>query len=140
MHLLTSLRRLVLVGACALGLTALAFPGATAGATGIGGTSSISVQIGNDFVVLIPSGPCTSADKAAFGCVDVVPGALQVFGFAAVHQVSGLPISVVIGATVVTVFPLQPCSIGARAFAECVDVVPGVLQTQELPDVALGGL
>jgi hypothetical protein len=121
-----------------LGVVALggAVGGAAAGAAtpviahGTQGGSEVTVQLGGAFfITLLPPDPCSPAQVAAFGCIDVVPGVLQVFGLGPAHLAPVLPISVAINNQYeVTLFPPGSCSIGS-GLALCRDVIPGVVQT-----------
>jgi hypothetical protein len=129
-----SVGALVLDGAEA-GAAGAATPVSANGGNGAFGGSETTIEVGSSFfITLLPPDPCTPAQVAVRGCIDVVPGVVQVFGLAPVHLVSLLPISVaLINQYVATLLPPGPCSIGAVAFAQCRDVIPGVVQTQGLP-------
>jgi hypothetical protein len=127
------------VGVVALGAVGAGGPAGAAApivSHGTQGGSEITVQLGGAFFIeLLPPDPCSPAQVAVLGCIDVVPGVLQVFGLGPVHLVSVLPISVAINNQyVVTLFPAGSCSIGA-GLALCRDVIPGVVQTEGIPQL-----
>jgi hypothetical protein len=127
----------VALGGVGAGAAGAARPAGTASGASGAPASDITVQLGAAFfITLLPPDPCSTAQVARLGCVDVIPGVLQVFGLGPVHLVSVLPISVDINNQyVVTLFPPGSCSIGS-GLEGCRDVVPGVLQTQGIPQLS----
>ena len=125
------------VGVVALGGVGTAGAARPTTAASGAGASDITIQVGAAlFVTLLPPDPCSTAQVARLGCVDVIPGVLQVFGLVPVHLVSVVPISVAINNQyVVTLFPQGSCSIGS-GLEGCRDVVPGVVQTQGIPQLS----